>query len=539
LQSRPEIVVLLAEKKQRCPQMTNGKNRVVIFDTTMRDGEQSPGASMSLEEKIQITRLFEKIGIDIVEAGFPAASKGDFEAVSEISKILKNSIPCGLSRHVKKDIDACHEALKQASRFRIHTFISTSPLHMKHKLNKNPDEVLESIKEHVVYARKFTDDVEWSCEDGTRTDMDFMCKTVELAINCGAKTINIPDTVGYSYPSEFTKIISTLLNKVPNIDKAIISTHCHNDLGLAVANSLSGVVAGARQVECTINGIGERAGNAALEEIVMALKTRNDLMPYHTNINTKLISKASKMVSNVTGFPVQFNKAIVGKNAFAHEAGIHQDGMLKHRNTYEIMTPESVGVKQTSLVMGKHSGRHAFKEKLADLGYIDLQDDIIEKSFAKFKALADKKKHVYDEDISALVDDSLIKEDNVINLKSLKVFAGTEEPQKAEMELEVFGEIKKDKATGDGPVDAIMKCINKIYPHEVKLQLYQVHAVTEGTDAQATVSVKIEERGKTTVGQAADTDTLVASAKAYLNALNKMLIKRNKTAPEENISASA
>jgi len=539
LQSRPEIVVLFAEKKQRCPQMTNDKNRIVIFDTTMRDGEQSPGASMSLEEKIQIAKLFEKTGIDIIEAGFPVASKGDFEAVSEISKILKNSIPCGLSRHVKKDIDACYEALKQASRFRIHTFISTSPLHMKHKLNKNPDEVLESIKEHVVYARKFTDDVEWSCEDGTRTDMDFMCKTVELAINCGAKTINIPDTVGYSYPSEFTKIISILLNKVPNIDKAIISTHCHNDLGLAVANSLAGVVAGARQVECTINGIGERAGNAALEEIVMALKTRNDLMPYYTNINTKLISKASKMVSSVTGFPVQFNKAIVGKNAFAHEAGIHQDGMLKHRNTYEIMTPESVGVKQTSLVMGKHSGRHAFKEKLADLGYIDLQEDIIEKSFAKFKALADKKKHVYDEDISALVDDSLIKEDNVINLKSLRVFAGTEEPQKAEMELEVFGEIKKDKATGDGPVDAIMKCINKIYPHEVKLQLYQVHAVTEGTDAQATVSVKIEEKGKTTVGQAADTDTLVASAKAYLSALNKMLIKRNKTAPEEDISASA
>jgi 2-isopropylmalate synthase len=330
-----------------------------------------------------------------------------------------------------------------------------------------------------------------------------------------------------------------LLNKVPNIDKAIISTHCHNDLGLAVANSLAGVVAGARQVECTINGIGERAGNAALEEIVMALKTRNDLMPYYTNINTKLISKASKMISNVTGFPVQFNKAIVGKNAFAHEAGIHQDGMLKDRNTYEIMTPESVGVKQTSLVMGKHSGRHAFKEKLADLGYIDLEDDVIEKSFVKFKALADKKKHVYDEDISALVDDSLIKEDNVINLKSLKVFAGTEEPQRAEMELEVFGEIKKDKAIGDGPVDAIMKCINKIYPHEVKLQLYQVHAVTEGTDAQATVSVKIEEKGKTTVGQAADTDTLVASAKAYLSALNKLLIKRNKSAPEKDISASA
>jgi len=339
--------------------MLDNKNRVYIFDTTMRDGEQSPGASMSLEEKIQISRVFDELGVDIIEAGFPIASPGDFEAVTEVSKILKKSIPCGLSRHIKKDIDACHEALKSAKRFRIHTFISTSPLHMKHKLNKSPEEVVEAIKEHVTYARKFTDDVEWSCEDGTRTDMDFMCKTVELAINCGAKTINIPDTVGYSVPSEFKKIIETLINKVPNIDKAILSTHCHNDLGLAVANSLAGVSAGARQIECTINGIGERAGNAALEELVMAMKTRNDLMPFHTNINTKLLSKASKLVSSAT-YPVQFNKAIVGKNAFAHEAGIHQDGMLKHRNTYEIMPPESVGVKQSSLVMGKHSGRHAF-----------------------------------------------------------------------------------------------------------------------------------------------------------------------------------
>jgi len=513
--------------------MTSEKNRVIIFDTTMRDGEQSPGATMSLEEKIQIANLFDQIGIDVVEAGFPAASRGDFEAVSEISKILKKSIPCGLSRHTKKDIDACHQALKSAERFRIHTFISTSPLHMKHKLNKNTQEVLEAIKEHVSYARKFTDDVEWSCEDGTRTDIDFMCKTVELAIKCGATTVNIPDTVGYSVPSEFTKIINTLINKVPNIDKAIISTHCHNDLGLAVANSLAGVVAGARQVECTINGIGERAGNAALEEIVMAIKTRNDLMPFHTNIDTKLLSKASKVVSSATGFPVQFNKAIVGKNAFAHEAGIHQDGMLKNRNTYEIMTPESVGVKQSSLVMGKHSGRHAFKEKLGDLGYTGVTDDVIQTVFGKFKVLADKKKHIYDEDIAALVDDSLVKEANVINLKSLKVFAGTGEPQKADMTLEVYGEIKKANETGDGPVDAIFKCIKKLYPHEVKLQLYQVHAVTEGTDAQATVSVRIEEEGKTTVGQAADTDTLVASANAYLNALNKMIIKRKRTAPEE------
>ncbi len=515
------------------------KNRIIIFDTTMRDGEQSPGASMSLEEKLQISKVFDELGVDIIEAGFPIASPGDFEAVTEISKILKKSIPCGLARATTKDIDACRDSLKHAKNFRIHTFISTSPLHMKHKLNKSPEQVLEAIKNSVTYARKFTDDVEWSCEDGTRTDMDYMCKTVELAIKCGAKTINIPDTVGYTVPSEYSKIISTLINKVPNIDKAILSTHTHNDLGLAVANALAGVVAGARQVECTINGIGERAGNSALEEIVMAMKTRHDLMPFTTGINTKLISKASKVVSNATGFPVQFNKAIVGKNAFAHESGIHQDGMLKNRNTYEIMTPESVGVNKTSLVMGKHSGRHAFKDKLNDLGYVGVTDDVIQNAFGKFKILADKKKHVYDEDIAALVDDSLIKEDNVIKLKSLKVFAGTGEPQKAEMTLEVFGEIKKASETGDGPVDAIFKCIKKLYAHEVNLQLYNVHAVTEGTDAQATVSVRIEEKGKTTVGQAADTDTLVASANAYLNALNKLIIKRKKTAPDENLTALA
>ena len=514
------------------------KNRIIIFDTTMRDGEQSPGASMSLEEKLQISRVFDELGVDVIEAGFPIASPGDFEAVTEISKTLKKSIPAGLARATKKDIDACHEALKHAKNFRLHTFISTSPLHMKHKLNKSPEEVLGAIKESVTYARKFTDDVEWSCEDGTRTDMDYMCKTVELAIKCGAKTINIPDTVGYTVPSEFKKIIETLLNKVPNIDKAILSTHCHNDLGLAVANSLAGVMAGARQIECTINGIGERAGNAALEEVVMAMRTRHDLMPYSTNINTKLLSKASKVVSNATGFPVQFNKAIVGKNAFAHESGIHQDGMLKNRETYEIMTPESVGVKKTSLVMGKHSGRHAFKDKLSDLGYADVTDDIVQAAFGKFKILADKKKHIYDEDIVALVDDSLIIDNkiNAINLKSLKVFAGTGEPQRADMTLDVFGEIKKTSQTGDGPVDAIFKCIKELYPHDVKLSLYQVHAVTEGTDAQATVSVKIEEDGKTTVGQAADTDTLVASANAYINSLNKMIIKRDKTAPMEQES---
>jgi 2-isopropylmalate synthase len=513
------------------------KEKLYIFDTTMRDGEQSPGASMSVEEKIEISRVLDEMGVDIIEAGFPIASPGDFEAVTAISKNLKRSIPCGLSRHSKKDIDACNESLKFAERFRIHTFISTSKLHMKHKLNMSADEVYETIKEHVTYARNYTDDIEWSCEDGTRTDMDYMCRTVELAISCGATTINIPDTVGYTAPSEFKKTIEHLKNNVPNIDKAILSTHTHNDLGLAVANALAGVQAGARQIECTINGIGERAGNAALEEVVMAIKTRNDLFPFDIGIKTELISKASKIVSNATGFPVQFNKAIVGKNAFAHESGIHQDGMLKNRETYEIMTPESVGVKKTSLVMGKHSGRHAFKDKLNDLGYTDVTDDVIQAAFGKFKILADKKKHIYDEDIVALVDDNLIIDNkiNAINLKSLKVFAGTGEPQKAEMTLDVFGEIKSTSETGDGPVDAIFKCIKALYPHEVKLQLYQVHAVTEGTDAQATVSVKIEENGKTTVGQAADTDTLVASANAYLNSLNKMLIKRKKVAPATNI----
>ncbi len=400
---------------------------------------------------------------------------------------------------------------------------------MKHKLDMTNDQVIDAIKESVTYAKKFTDDVEWSCEDGTRTNLDFMCKTIELAIKCGATTINIPDTVGYSIPEEFAKTITHIKNNVPNIDKAIISAHCHNDLGLAVANALAGLSAGVRQIECTINGIGERAGNAALEEIVMAIKTRNDLMPYETGNKTELISKASKSVS--------FNKAIVGKNAFAHESGIHQDGMLKNRETYEIMTPESVGVKKTSLVMGKHSGRHAFKDKLNDLGYTDVTDDVIQAAFGKFKILADKKKHIYDEDIIALVDDSLIIDNkiNAINLKSLKVFAGTGEPQRAEMTLDVFGDIKKTSQTGDGPVDAIFKCIKELYPHDVKLSLYQVHAVTEGTDAQATVSVKIEENDRTTVGQSADTDTLVASANAYLNALNKMLIKREKKSLSKDI----
>ena len=513
------------------------KNQIIIFDTTLRDGEQSPGASMSLEEKIQIAKAFEDLGVDILEAGFPAASQGDFEAVSEISKILTKTVPCGLARAVKNDLDRCYESLKHSKHFRIHTFISTSDLHMKFKLQKTREEVLDLIKFSVEYAKQFTNDVEWSPEDATRTDSDYLCKTVEHAIKCGATTINIPDTVGYATPSDYERIIKDLFNRVPNIDRVVVSTHTHNDLGLGVANALAGISAGARQVECTINGIGERAGNAALEEIVMAIKTRNDLMPYETNINTKKISACSKLVSSVTGFPIQYNKAIVGKNAFAHESGIHQDGMLKNKQTYEIMTPESVGVVKSSLVMGKHSGRHAFKEKLEALGYPNFDEKKIDESFKKFKDLADKKKHVFDEDIVALVDDDLMKDKNVIQLVSLNVVAGTK-GQKAEIELDIYGKKSKTEQSGDGPVDSIFKGIKELFPHNINLQLYQVHAVTEGTDAQATVSVRIEEDGKISVGQAADTDTLVASAKAYINALNKLIIKRKRTAPRDEFSAA-
>ena len=377
------------------------KDRVYIFDTTMRDGEQSPGASMSLEEKIQIARVFDELGIDIIEAGFPIASPGDFEAVTEVSKILKNSIPAGLSRHSKKDIDRCYEALKHAPRFRIHTFISTSPLHMKHKLNKSPEEVYESIKEHVTYARKFTDDVEWSCEDGTRTDMDYMCKTVELAIQCGAKTINIPDTVGYTVPSEFTKIIETLLNKVPNIDKAILSTHCHNDLGLAVANSLAGVQAGARQIECTINGIGERAGNTSLEEVVMILKQHPSLK-LQTSIKSKYLYSTSLLVSDLMGIIVQPNKAVIGANAFAHSSGIHQDGVIKNRETYEIIDPKDVGVDKSSIILTARSGRAALAYRAKNIGF-ELDKIQLDKVYKEFLKLADAKKEIYDDDIQKIV----------------------------------------------------------------------------------------------------------------------------------------
>ena len=506
-------------------------NYVRIFDTTLRDGEQSPGASMSLEEKLRIAAALEELGVDIIEAGFPIASSGDFEAVVEVSKQVREAVVCGLARAAKKDIERAGEALKGARRPRIHTFIATSPLHMKYKLQMEPREVLERIAESVACARQFTDDVEWSCEDGTRTDPDFMCRTVELAIKSGATTVNIPDTVGYTLPEEYTRIITNLINRVPNIDQAVISTHCHNDLGLAVANSLAGVAAGARQVECTINGLGERAGNAALEEIVMAIRTRGDLLPMQTGIVTKEIMPTSRLVSGITGFAVQNNKAIVGANAFAHESGIHQDGMLKNAQTYEIMTPESVGLNKSSLVMGKHSGRHAFREKLKELGY-EVADNQLQDAFARFKDLADKKKQVFDEDIIALVDDEVLRGNDRIRLQALTVIAGTKGPQTAELVMTVDGEEKRTKAAGDGPVDAIFNAIRELFPHEAHLQLYQVHAVTEGTDAQAEVTVRLEEDGKTVNGSGADTDTMVASARAYINALNKLLVKRTKSAPQ-------
>ena len=506
-------------------------NRVIIFDTTMRDGEQSPGASMNLNEKLRIAEVLEDMGVDVVEAGFPIASPGDFEAVNEIAKLVKNSTVCGLARASHMDIDRAAEALKPAARGRIHTFLSTSALHMKYKLQMEPEQVYQAVIDSVAYARRFTDDVEWSPEDGSRTEHDFLCRCVEAAIRSGARTINIPDTVGYAIPEEFAALIEMLRNRVPNIDQAVISVHCHNDLGLAVANSLAAVKAGARQVECTINGLGERAGNAAMEEIVMALRTRPDYLPYVVNVKTEHIIKASRLVSGVTGFVVQPNKAIVGANAFAHESGIHQDGMLKNAQTYEIMTPESVGLTESKLVLGKHSGRHAFRAKLKELGY-ELGDNALNDAFKRFKDLADLKKDVYDEDISALVDDSVVRTNDRIKMMSFEVLCGTKHRNpRAELELEIDGEVKSTSATGDGPIDAAFNAIKALVPHKARLQLYQVHAVTEGTDAQAEVTVRLEENGKSVNGQGADTDTMVASTKAYINALNKLLVKRQKTAP--------
>ena len=511
--------------------MTNNNERVLIFDTTLRDGEQSPGATMSLTEKVEIAILLDEMKVDIIEAGFPIASEGDFEAVHEISQNTKDAIICGLARANFNDIDRCWEAIRNARTPRIHTFIGTSPIHREFQVRLNKDEILQKIHATVSHARNLCEDVQWSPMDATRTEEDFLCRVVETAIKAGATTINIPDTVGYTAPKESSKIISMLKNKIPNIDQVIIATHCHNDLGMATANALSAVEAGARQIECTINGLGERAGNTALEEIVMAMKVRNDILPFYSKVDTKKLMTASRLVATVSGFPVQFNKAIVGKNAFAHESGIHQDGMLKHSGSFEIMSPEDIGLTDSNLVMGKHSGRAALRKKLEDLGY-DIGDNKLKDLFIRFKELADRKKEIFDDDLIALMSDSATHEANdYLKLIKLEVTCGTETPQKANIVLGINKIVSQFSSTGDGPVDAVFKAIKELFPHEAKLQLFQVHAVTEGTDAQATVSVRMEENGKITTGQSSDTDTVVASAKAYINALNKLLLRREKQSP--------
>ncbi|WP_207099995.1 2-isopropylmalate synthase [Paracoccus shandongensis] len=502
------------------------KNRVVIFDTTLRDGEQSPGATMSHEEKLEIASMLDEMGVDIIEAGFPIASEGDFAAVSEIAKQAQNAVICGLARAQLPDIDRCWEAVKHARRPRIHTFIGTSPLHRAIP-NLDMDQMAERIEQTVTHARNLCDNVQWSPMDATRTEHDYLCRVVEIAIKAGATTINIPDTVGYTAPRESADLIRMLLERVPGSENVVFATHCHNDLGMATANALAAVEAGARQIECTINGLGERAGNTALEEVVMALKVRHDIMPFTTGIDTTKIMGISRRVAQVSGFPVQFNKAIVGKNAFLHESGIHQDGVLKNVETFEIMRPADIGLNETNIAMGKHSGRAALRAKLADLGY-DVGDNQLKDIFVRFKALADRKKEVYDEDIVALVQDASANTgDDFLQVKHLRVVCGSD-GQSADLTMIVDGAEQTVHATGDGPVDACFNAVKQIFPHNARLKLYQVHAVTEGTDAQATVSVRMEEDGRIVNGQASDTDTILASVKAYVGALNHLIVRRTR-----------
>jgi 2-isopropylmalate synthase len=507
-------------------------DRIIMFDTTLRDGEQSPGFSMNLEEKLRMAEALAELGADVLEAGFPIASSGDFDSVQAIAQRFAKDGPvvCGLARTSPADIARAAEAIRPAARGRIHTFVSTSPLHMRVKLRMEPSAVLDLVTASVSAARNATDDVEWSAEDGTRTEIDFLCRCVEAAIRAGATTINIPDTVGYAVPEDMQRIFSTVRERVPGADQIILSTHNHNDLGLAVANTIAAIRAGARQVECTINGIGERAGNASLEEIVMALRTRQDAIQVRNRVATPNILRTSRLLATITGFDVQPNKAIVGRNAFAHESGIHQDGMLKDAGTYEIMTPESVGWTKSSLVLGKHSGRAAFRDKLKALGY-ELGDNALNDAFKRFKDLADRKKIVYDEDIVALVDDEVVRANDRIRLTGLTVATGMHTRPIASIALEVDGEIREGVAGGDGGVDATFAALRAAFPHEVNLKLYAVQSVTGGTDAQARVTVRLEEGGKLVDGQGADTDTIVASARAYVHALNKLLVKRARTEP--------
>lgn len=510
------------------------KDQLVIFDTTLRDGEQSPGASMTKEEKIRIAKQLEKLKVDVIEAGFPAASEGDFEAVHAVAATVKDSTVCGLARAVANDIDKAGEAIKPAESGRIHTFIATSPIHMEMKLRMSPDEVVERAVWAVKRARNFTDNVEFSPEDAGRSDLDFLCRVIEAAIDAGATTINIPDTVGYNIPKQFGELFEQLLEKIPNSDKAIFSAHCHNDLGLAVANSLAAVRAGARQVECTLNGLGERAGNTALEEVVMAVRTRQDVFEVDTRIETQEILNASRLVSNITGFAVQPNKAIVGANAFAHESGIHQDGVLKHRETYEIMSAEDVGWSANKMILGKHSGRNAFRSRLEELGIDFETEQELNEAFVAFKALADRKHEIYDEDLQALVTDANIQrvENEYFRLVSLQAGSETGEQPHADVVLWVNGEEKTAKALGGGVVDATFKAIEAIVESGVNLELYSVNNVTNGTDSLGETTVRLEKGGRIVNGQGADTDIIIASAKAYLNALNKLAVSDEKAHPQ-------
>ncbi|OBS09743.1 2-isopropylmalate synthase [Acidihalobacter prosperus] len=497
-------------------------DRLIIFDTTLRDGEQSPGASMTRDEKVRIAKVLERMRVDVIEAGFPIASPDDFEGVSAVARAVTDSVVCGLARALERDIDRAGEAIKPAKAGRIHTFIATSPIHMAHKLRMEPDQVVEQAVKAVHHARRYTDDVEFSAEDAGRSEVDFLCRIIEAAIEAGARTINIPDTVGYNLPGQFGTLIEALLNRIPNADKAVFSVHCHNDLGLAVANSLSAVQAGARQVECTINGLGERAGNAALEEIVMTVRTRRDMFACDTGIDTTQIVPASRLVSTITGFPVQPNKAIVGANAFAHESGIHQDGVLKSRETYEIMRAEDVGWSANRIVLGKHSGRNALRTRLKELGIEFASEEELNDAFTRFKVLADKKHEIFDEDLQALVSETVASETGQHVLVSMRVCSETGEVPLAKVTLSVYGEERSAEAAGSGPVDATFRAIESIVDSKAQLQLYSVNNITSGTDAQGEVTVRMERSGRIVNGQGADTDIVIASAKAYLNALDKL-----------------
>ena len=500
----------------------NTNNRVIIFDTTMRDGEQSPGASMTKEEKLRLARQLEKLGVDVIEAGFAAASPGDFESVNAIAKIITNATVCSLARAVENDVRKAGEAVSPAPKKRIHVFIATSPIHMEYKLKMKPKQVVEAAVKAVKIAKEYTDDVEFSAEDAVRSEHDFLVEIFTAVIEAGATTINIPDTVGYSIPSAWYERIRTIINSVPNSSKVVWSSHCHNDLGMAVANSLAAIQAGARQIECTINGLGERAGNASLEEIVMALKVRHDLFGLETGVDTAQIVPTSKLVSTITGYPVQPNKAIVGANAFAHESGIHQDGVLKHPETYEIMTAESVGWTTNRLTLGKLSGRNAFKTKLQELGIELDSEEALNAAFARFKELADKKREIFDEDLHALVSDEMSNLEDRYKFVSQHIVTETGEEPRAQIVFSVDGVEKRAEATGSGPVDAIFKAIESVAQSGATLQIYSVNAVTQGTESQGETTVRLSKNSKVVNGQGADTDVLVATAKAYLSALSKL-----------------